>query len=52
MIKKVLVLVGAPGSGKGTIKKKIMQIWDVEGKLYSNIETSEILRQNTKFKKL
>ncbi len=52
MIKKVLVLVGAPGSGKGTIKKKIMQIWDVEGKLYSNIETSEILRQNTKFQEI
>lgn len=52
MRKKVLILAGAPGAGKGTIKQKIMQIWEKEGKTFSNLETSAILKKDTKFQEI
>ena len=52
MKKKVLVLAGAPGSGKGTFKEKITENWDFTGYPYEVIEMSTLLKGSKEFQKI
>lgn len=52
MKKKVLVLAGAPGAGKGTFKEKIVESWDFTGFPYTVIEMSSLLKQSEEFQKI
>lgn len=52
MRKKVLVLAGAPGSGKGTFKEKIVANWDLIGFPYTVIEMSSLLKQSKEFQEI
>ena len=51
-MKKVLVLLGAPGSGKGTFSGLLSKYLEKSGKQYSLIEMGEIFRNDENLKNI